>query len=125
VIQHVAKPGNSSGIRADILKGAGHLLPGARLALRHFYASEQLEAGETREVPKVPPHPFRPASPQGREDAAAPPSQMSRKRPASAVTCHDEGELVADLREWSFGCFTLVPVGEAGSPRKVPEDFHG
>ena len=47
---------------------------------------------------------------------------MSRKRPASAVTCHDEGELVADLREWSFSCFMLVPVDEAGSPRKVPED---
>lgn len=48
--------------------------------------------------------------------------QMSRKRPASAVTCHDEGSLAADLREWSFSCFMLVPVDEVGSPRKVPEN---
>jgi hypothetical protein len=49
---------------------------------------------------------------------------MSRKRPASAVTCHDEVLLVADLRKWSFICFTFVPADGAGSPRKVPEGSH-
>lgn len=42
-----------------------------------------------------------------------------------AVTCHDEGLSVVDLREWSFSCFMLVPVDEVGCPRKVPEDSHG
>lgn len=55
--------------------------------------------------------------------AADVPDQMSRKRPASAVTCHDEGSSAVDLLEWSFSCFMLVLVDEAGSPRKVPEDL--
>lgn len=48
--------------------------------------------------------------------------QMSRKRPASFVTCGDERDEVADLGEWSFSCFTLLSVDAAESPRKVPGD---
>lgn len=58
-------------------------------------------------------------------DPLSPAGQMSRKRPGSAATCRDEEDFVADLCESSFSCFMLVPVDEAGSPRKVPEDSHG
>lgn len=50
--------------------------------------------------------------------------QMSRKRPASAVTCRDGCTMADDLREWSFGSFTIVPFDGARSPRKVPEGSH-
>lgn len=50
--------------------------------------------------------------------------QMSRKRPASAVTCRDGCKMADDLREWSFGSFTIVPFDGARSPRTVPEGSH-
>lgn len=36
------------------------------------------------------------------------------------MTCCAEGWQGADLCQWPFGCFTLMPVDTAGSPRKVP-----
>lgn len=52
-------------------------------------------------------------------------SQMSRKRPANAVTCGVLLSQVVDLHEFPFGCFTLVLADAVGSPRKVPENSHG
>lgn len=47
---------------------------------------------------------------------------LSRERPVNPVTCCDERLRAADLDEWSFGCFTLVRVDAAGSPREAPKD---
>lgn len=49
---------------------------------------------------------------------------MSRKGPASSVTCCYGRSWAADLRKWPFGSFTLVSVDAAESPRKVPENSH-
>ena len=54
-----------------------------------------------------------------------PDGQLSRKRPANAVTCGVLLTQVVDLHECPFGCFTLVLPDAAGSPRKVPENSHG
>lgn len=59
------------------------------------------------------------------QGARHPADQMSRKRPGSPVTCRFWWLKVADLRVWSFGCFRVVPVDAAESPRKVPEGSHG
>src|SRR4051812_28895837 len=45
---------------------------------------------------------------------------MSRKRPCRPVTCWAEWIQLADLRQCSFGCFTLIPLDAAGSPRTLP-----
>lgn len=50
---------------------------------------------------------------------------MSRKRPGSPVTCRFWWLKAPDLRVWSFGCFRVVPVDAAESPRKVPGGSHG
>lgn len=79
-----------------------------------------------REVPDTSSHPTSTricAGQEGCHDAISAGFQMSRKGPASAVTCH-EGGLVADLREWPFSCFILMPVDGVGSPRRVPGDSH-
>ena len=73
-------------------------------------------------------HMRRPMGHRGRTrlsaDIMSPTGQMSRKRPGGAGTWRNGRSRVDDLQEWPFGCFTLVPVDAAGSPRKVPGNSH-
>ncbi len=62
----------------------------------------------------------RPASAQVGRDPAAAVGQMSRKRPGGSVTCWAEWLQLADLDQWPFDCFRLMPVDAAGSPREIP-----
>lgn len=81
-----------------------------------------------RKVPGTPSHPCSPcmcAGQQGCDGASSTDFQMSRKRPVTQLTCGNDRPPAADQRKWPFGCFTLVPLDEAESPRKVPEDSQG
>ena len=69
----------------------------------------------------VPPNPFLARIHAGQTGIGGSSAQMSRKRPANAVTCDVWPSQGIDLHERPFGCFTLVLADAAGSPRKVPE----
>lgn len=73
----------------------------------------------------MPPHPLLARIHAGQKGCGGIHSSDVPEETSHAVTCHDEGLSIVDLREWSFSCFMLVPVDEVGCPRKVPEDSHG